>query len=190
MPANPPFQNNSLGLSPEALNQFWQQFQLAGYPNGIVQGTIASDLSVTLQLTTAQLLALQTTAVQLVAAPVTSGGTISLPPGGFLYVPTTLTADYDFEGTAFTIGNADNAFQIEYTGKSTSLLSMTVTGLVDQVADTVATNFAAATGTKFALTNAANLGLEVKLVGTTPALTLGNGNVYLNLLYNVYCLFT
>lgn len=185
----PPFQNNALGISPESLNQFWAQFLFSGNPNGAVMGTVASDIGASATLTTALLLALQTTAVQLVAPPVITGGTISVPVGGFLYVPTALTADYDFEGTAFTIANGDNAFQIEYTGKTTNLLSMAVTGLVDQAADTVATNFAAATGTKIAAANAANLGLEVKLTGTTPALTLGNGNVTLNLLYNVYVLF-
>jgi hypothetical protein len=189
MPTFPSVSNNTLGIAPETLNQFWQQFAFTGFPNGMSIGTIASDMSVSLNLTAAQLLALQTTAVQLVAPPVTTGGTISVPPAGYLYVPTTLTAQYDFEGTAFTIASGDNAFQIEYTGKAVSLLSMLVTGLVDQAADTVATNTAPAAGTKFAATNAANLGLEVKLVGTTPALTLGNGNVTLNMLYNVYCLF-
>jgi hypothetical protein len=186
---NLPFQNNTLGVSPELLSQFWEQFQFSNVNNGSALMGVASDCAVVLTLTTAQLLGLQTTPVQLVAPPIISGLGNLVPAAGYVFVPTTVTADYDFEGTAFTIGNADNAFQIEYTGKATAMLSMLVTGLVDQAADTVATNFAAATGSKIALTNCANLGLEVKLVGTTPALTLGNGNVTLSMLYNVYVMF-
>lgn len=187
MPALP-FQNLSLGVSPETMATWWEQFQFGSVPNGMALMGIASDCAVVYTLTTAQLLALQSIAVQLVAPPVTTGLGNLVPLGGYLYVPTTLMANYDFEGTAFTIGNADNAFQIEYTGKATSLLSMLVTGLVDQVTDTVATNYAATPGAKFSAANSANLGLEVKLVGTTPALTLGNGNVTLNILYNVFAL--
>lgn len=169
--------------------QFWEQFLFTGNPNGTVMGTIASDIGVSFLLTSAQLLALQTTAVQLVAPPVITGGTISVPLNGFLYVPTYLTAEFVKNTTAYTIGNADNAFQIEYTGKTTSLVSMTVTGLVDQAANTQATAAVVVAGPKISLANSANLGLEVKLAGTTPALTLGNGTVYLNLLYNVIALF-
>jgi hypothetical protein len=187
MPALP-FQNLSLGVSPETSMQWWQQFQFASCPNGVALMGVATDCAVVYTLTTAQLLGLQTTAVQLVAPPVTTGLGNLIPPNGYLYVPTTLTAQYDFEGTAFTIGNADNAFQIEYTGKAVSLLSMLVTGLVDQATDTVATNYAATPGAKFSAANAFNLGLEVKLIGTTPALTLGNGNVTLNLVFNTFAM--
>lgn len=136
---------------------------------------------IALQLTTAQLLALQTTAVQLVPAPV-------IGPGYQLY-PTSLYAEYVFNSTAYTIANADNAFQIEYTGKTTSLLSMTVTGLVDQVVSTAAVQQVILAGAKIAKTNCNGLGLEVKLAGTTPALTLGNGVVNLVLGYDIVTLF-
>lgn len=185
---NLPFQNNSLGISPETLNQFWEQFQFSGNPNGAVLGTVASDVSVTYQLTSAQLLALQTTAVQLVAPPVTTGLGNLVPTNGYLFSPTFMVAEFVKKTTAYTIGNADNAFQLEYTGKSTSLLSMTVTGLVDQAANTYAYASSVVAGGKISLANSANLGLEVKLVGTTPALTLGDGTVYLNVLYNVFCM--
>lgn len=66
---------------------------------------------------------------------------------------------------------------------------MLVTGLVDQAASTFADNRATSPGAKIAVTNIANLGLEVKLVGTTPALTLGNGTVYLTLDYTAIPLF-
>lgn len=183
-----PFQNNTLGLSPEVLGPYWDQFQFSESVNGTALMGIASDCAVVYQLTTAQLLALQTTAVPIVSAPVTTGLGNQVPPNGYLYVPTTINLAYKYGGTAFTIGNADNKLQVEYTGKSVSLISMLATGLVDQTANTQATNFAAATGPIATLANSVNLGLEVKLTGTTPALTLGNGTVLLSLIYNVYAL--
>lgn len=190
MPPVTPYTNLTLGLNPEVLNQYFQQFYSAGFPNGIMGMGIGSDMGVVYQLTTAQLLTLQTTAVQLVAPPTVTGiPTYLVPPGGFLYVPTTLTMEYKYGGTAFTIGGSSVAFQIEYTGQTTNLLSMNATGLVDQVVSKVATNLSASTGPIIANTLAANLGLEVKLAGTTPTLTLGNGTVYLSMLYNLYALF-
>lgn len=184
-----PFQNQALGVSPETLNKYWEQFQLSGFPNGTIDGTYAF-LGIRYILTSAQLLALQTTAVQLVAPPVTSLLGNAVPPAGFAFIPTSLRAEYKFATTAYTIANADNALQIEYTGKTTALLSMTVTGLVDQTASTVALTPGTQTANlKISVANCANLGLEVKLVGTTPALTLGDGTVHLSLGYNILPLF-
>lgn len=184
-----PFQNLSLGVSPEALAPFWEQFQFAGVHNGQAQMGVASDCGVVFQLTSAQLLALNTTAVQLVAPPVTAGlPSYLVPPRGYLYVPTTMTLEYIFGGTAYTIGGTTPVIQVEYTGKAVSLISVSPTGLVDQAANTQTTNFAATTGPIASLANSANLGLEVKLGGTTPTLTLGNGTVNLYLLYNLYAL--
>ena len=136
---------------------------------------------VAIQLTSAQLLALQTTAVQLVPAP-------SIGPGYQLY-PTALYSEYVFNSVAYTIGNADNAFQIEYTGKAVALLSQTVTGLVDQSVSTCCVTQVTLAGAKIAKTNCNGLGLEVKLAGTTPALTLGNGVVNIVLGYDIVTLF-
>jgi len=173
-------------IANSTFSQWLDQFRPTGFPNGIETQGI-TKLAVSYQLTSAQLLALQTTAVTLVPAPVTSN--IPAPPNGYLFYPTALEAEYVYNTTAYTIGNADNAFQIEYVGKSTALLSMLVTGLVDQTAVTVARNSVTSPGSKIAKANCANLGLEVKLIGTTPALTLGDGKVNLYLEYNVYCLF-
>jgi len=175
---------------PEALNQFWEQFTLTGYPNGNIEGTIPR-LGLSYQLSSAQLKALQTTAVLLVPPPASPSGLGNLvPPAGYAFFPSSLRAEYVFGATAYTIGNADNAFQIEYVGKTTALLSMTVTGLVDQTASTIA--FTPGTQTanlKISVANSANLGLEVKLVGTAAALTLGDGTVYLHLGYTILPLF-
>jgi hypothetical protein len=175
-------------ISNSTFNPWLRQFAVTGFPGGIDLHGI-TRIGATYQLTNAQLKALQTTAVQLVAAPVTS--LIETPPGGYVLFPYSLIAEYVFpaSGTAFTIGNADNAFQIEYVGKTTALLSMLVTGLVDQTASTVARNGVTSPSAKISLANSANLGLEVKLIGTTPALTLGTGTVNLYLEYGVACMF-
>ncbi len=130
---------------------------------------------VTYLLTSAQLKALQTTAVQLAAAPGV----------GFVLVPVRLLLEYEFGTVTYTIGNADNAFQIEYTGKTTNIVKTNATGLVDQATDAYINVSPAVAGTVFLAANAYNLGLEVKLVGTTPALTLGDGQVQLSLDYDV-----
>lgn len=153
---------NPSGLTPTAL------------PNGILDAG-KFDLRSTYTLTSAQLKVLQTTAVQLAAAP----------GAGFVLVPFRLTVQYEFVTTAYTIGNADNAFQIEYTGKSVNIVKTNATGLVDQTNDTYIVVAPAVVGTVFAESASFNLGLEVKLVGTTPALTLGDGLVNISLDYNV-----
>jgi hypothetical protein len=182
------FQNNSLGVSPEVFAPYWNQFQFAGQPNGVAMMGIATDCAVVYQLTSAQLLALNSTAVQLVAAPVTAGlPSYLVPPRGFLYVPTQLSLEYIYGTTAYTIGGTSPVIQIEYTGKAGNLISLTPTGLVDQTVNMVS-SVATVLITPTALTNAANLGLEVKLGGTTPTLTLGNGTVNLYLVYNTYAL--
>jgi len=151
------------------------------FPSGKYKALPQGGGLVALQLTSAQLLALQTTAVQLVPAP-TIGGAYQL-------YPTTLYAEYVYKTTAYTIGNADNAFQIEYTGKTTALISMTVTSLVDQTASTNCVVQATVAGSKISKANSSSLGLEVKLVGTTAALTLGDGVVNLVLGYDAITLF-
>lgn len=184
-----PFQNQTLGVSPEVLGPFWDQYQFSESPNGTALMGIASDCAVVFPLTNAQLLALQTTAVQLVAPPIIAGlPSYLVPPRGFLYVPTQLTLEYIYGGVAFTLGNADNRLQIEYTGQAVNMLSMLATGLLTLTANAVATNVSAGVGPITSLATSANLGLEVKLQGTTPALTLGTGTVNLHLIYNTYAL--
>ena len=137
-------------------------------------------------LSAAQLKALQTTAVTLVAAPNSGVGIVPAAPGaGYLLKPTSLFLEYIFNTTAYTIGNADNAFQIEYSGKTTNIVKSNATGLVDQAASEFISVAPAVAGTVIGLTNAVNLGLEIKLVGTTPALTLGDGLLLVVLDYDV-----
>jgi hypothetical protein len=184
-----PFQNNTLGVSPEVLGPFWDQYQFSESPNGNAMMGVASDCAVVFALSNAQLLALQSTAVQLVAPPVVAGlPSYLVPANGYLYVPTTLTLEYRFATAGFTLGNADNRLQIEYTGQSVNLISMLATGLLTLGSNAIATNVAPTPGPITTLATSANLGLEVKLAGTTPALTVGGGTVVVHMLYNVYAL--
>jgi hypothetical protein len=158
--------------------------QPTAYPSGLVVAGVGKT-AICVTLTSAQLLALQATAIQLANAPGT-------PPKGFgssiVLLPTKLYLQYIFGGTAYTIGNADNRFQIEYTGKAVNLISGLATGLVDQAVNTVEGTFPVVAGNIIAQVNVANLGLEVKLQGTAAALTLGNGTVVLTLEYDIIIL--
>jgi hypothetical protein len=164
--------------------EFYFDPQPTAYPSGLVTAGVGKN-AICVTLTTAQLLALNATAIQLANAP-------GVPPKGFgsslVLLPTSLYLQYIFGGTAFTIGNADNRFQIEYTGKAVNLISGLATGLVDQAANTVESTWPIDAGIILAQANAANLGLEVKLAGTTPALTLGTGSVVLTLEYSILVL--
>lgn len=165
----------------------WLDPSPTSYASGVMVGGVLQS-AVVITLTSAQLLALNATPIQLLNAP-------PVPPKGFgsatVLVPEVMYLQYIFGGTAYTLGNADNRFQVEYTGKAVNLISSLATGLVDQAANSV--NYVQPINpmnTAGALTqaNTASLGLEVKLAGTTPGLTLGNGTVTLTLLYYVFVL--
>jgi hypothetical protein len=149
-------------------------YPLTQFPNGInsskrpVMGSVKS-------ITTAQLLALQTTAIVIEPSPsiVSVTGSVQL-----VLQLERVSVEYIFPvgGTAFTLGNANNALQIEYVGKTTALATVAAAGLLDQTASTFVSVAPNAAG-NIALANCQNLGFEVKLVGTTPALTLGTGAI-------------
>jgi hypothetical protein len=149
---------------------FYPPYSLTQFPHGVNSRNIPVMGSI-VTLTSAQLKALQTTAVTLEPSPNTLSvaGAVSL-----LLLPKKLTLEYVFKTTAYTIGNANNAFQVEYIGQTTALFNPVATGLVDQAASTVVSVGPIAVG-NLALTACKNLGFELKLVGTTPALTLGDG---------------
>lgn len=150
-----------------------------GFPSGVVSRGFPYGGEIFI-IPTAQLLTLQTTAVNIV--PAQGAGQVLIPLG--------LTLQYQFLTTAFTIGNADNFFRVQYTGKATALFptsgagSALATGLVNQVVDTFLTVQPLNAGA-IAATNCANLGLEIQLGGTTPALTLGLGALIVELRYTI-----
>lgn len=173
------------GWAPFGYDSFTEFFdpQPTAFPSGIVYGGVMRG-SVAITLTTAQLLALGVTPIQILNAP-------GLPPKGFgssmVLNPVGLFADYVFGGTAYTLGNADNVVRIEYTGQAASLIQVPANGLLTAVVNTFSSNVAQASQ-NIARTAGANLGLEVKLTGTAAALTLGNGSLTLTLRYDVYIL--
>jgi hypothetical protein len=158
-------------------------YPLTNYPSG-VNSRKRPVMGSALVLTSAQLLALQTTAITIEPSPstVAVASTVNL-----LLQLERMTLEYVFNSVAYTIGNANNAFQLEYVGKAVALASINATGLVDQAASTAVSVAASAAG-NIALTNCANLGFELKLVGTTPALTLGNGTLKVVLNWTVVAL--
>jgi len=145
-------------------------YSLTQFQNGIASMGIP-QMGATLTLTSAQLKALQTTPVTIFPSPSTVqiDGKVNIG-----LIPERISAQYKFVTTAYTLGNADNAFRLEYIGKAVALASIPAAGLVDQAASTFNTIGAIALGNE-ALTAFANLGFELKLVGTAPALTLGDG---------------
>src|SRR5258708_27019642 len=162
MPLIPPYDSSNF---PTSINP-------TAFPYSIISGGKLIT-QVAYNVSSAQLLALQTTAIQLVDAL----------GAGWAIIPTSMAVQYKFGATAYTIANADNRFQIEYTGKTTNLVSTLATGLVDQVVNEIVLAKPAVVGAIFAQTNMANLGLELKLPGTTPALTLGYWTVISTLRY-------
>ncbi len=158
-------------------------YSLTQFPFGVSSmGVPAMGAQVT--LTAAQLLALQTTAVVVFPSPSTVqiDGVVNL-----VLVPKRIYVEYKFVTTAYTLGNADNAFQLEYVGKAVALATVPAAGLVNQVASRFITVGPVAVGNE-ALTACANLGFELKLVGTTPALTLGDGTLVVSLEFSAFAL--
>lgn len=153
------------------------------YPSGISVGGVMSS-AVAITLTSAQLLTLAATPVQILNAP-------GLPPKGFgsslIILPTALYADYVFGGTAYTLGNADNVVRVEFTGQAASLIQVPANGLLSAAVNTLSSNVQQASQ-NLARTVGGNLGLEVKLTGTTPGLTLGNGTLTLTMKFDVIVL--
>jgi hypothetical protein len=157
------------------MSRLYPNYPLTVFQNGMETSSIPM-LGVKLSITSAQLKANQTTAVLIVPAPNFASNAAVLKR---------VTIQYKFGTTAYTIANSDNAFRFQYVGKTTSLLSFLATGLVDQTANTVVSAGALAAG-NLAQTNIANLGIEMKLaIGTTPALTLGDGTLKITAEYTL-----
>ena len=158
-------------------------YSLTQFPFGLSSMGVPA-MGVQFTLTSAQLKALQTTAVVIFPSPSTVqiDGTVNI-----VLFPKRLSVEYKFLTTAYTLGNADNAFQLEYVGKAVALATVPAAGLVDQVANRFVTVGPVAVGNE-ALTACANLGFELKLVGTTPALTLGLGSLSVSLEFSAFAL--
>ena len=159
------------------------------FPTGVLQRGRLGQQQAWI-LSSAQLKALQTTAITLIAAPNSSVLAVPKAPGiGYLLKPLALFLEFIFNTTTYTIANADNAFQLEYVGKTTSLIKSNATGLVDQAASSWIEAKTPVAGQVLSTVNSVNLGVELKLVGTTPALTLGDGLLLVVVDYDVCILY-
>ena len=145
------------------------------------------EKAVVWQLTSADLKALPGTKIQLVT-PASFGPPAVAGQSSFIFIPGRSYFQYQFVTTAYTLGNADNAFQIEYTGKTTALVTQAATGLVTLTSSAGVAPAQVNAGI-ITVANSANLGLELTLVGTTPGLTLGDGLLYIGLDYVVCPVF-
>jgi hypothetical protein len=128
----------------------------------------------TTHLTSANLLALRATPITVIPAPAA---------GKFIRV-IALTAQYKFNSTAFTVG-ADN-LGFRYVGGSSDFAGIPVTGLIDQTHSEVAFQNP---NTSFLATQTGVSAVAIQVHNTGGAeWTLGNGDVFLTLLYEVITL--
>jgi hypothetical protein len=146
-------------------------YPLTNFPSG-VNSKKRPVMGSAVVLTSAQLLALQTTPVTIEPSPSTLAVAGKVTIG---LVLERMTLEYVFNSVAYTITGTSN-FVIEYIGKTTALATASATGLVDQSASTFV-SVAALNAGNIPVANVLNLGFEMKLTGTTPALTLGNGTL-------------
>jgi hypothetical protein len=140
------------------------------------------------QLSSAQLLALNTTAVQVIPAPTLGGG--------YALWPLTLYMEMVAGTTAYTL-NTSPTIQLEYTGKAVALILAPLTGLADATASTTKIMAAYPVQTVTSTTSSyvlaalntaiANLGIEIKIA--TGSLTLGNGVINCFLEYDQIAIF-
>lgn len=129
--------------------------------------------SVQVVLTTAQLLALKATPVELIPAP-SAGIAIHLLGGTVFYTKGT---------TTFTIGNTDENMDLRYDTASTSVAVVETTGLIDQTANTAVTLVPVKDIVMLAAKS-----LKVANIGTGEWTAGVTGTVKLNLIYRLVTL--
>jgi hypothetical protein len=143
-------------------------------PNGNMLATNVSQASVT--VSSAEILALFTTAKTLLAAP----------GANKVYELVSATLTYVYNTTAYTVGSSTN-LAINYKDKTGAAVTTTraTTGFIDQTANSYSL-FRPLTAQLALDANAINQPLCLSLAGANP--TLGDGTFKLNLIYRVHTL--
>jgi hypothetical protein len=175
-------------LAFDALAPGFNAFSPTGFPSGAMLGPMIRT-AVVWQLLAADLLALPGTKIQLVPSPTANPPAVPGTSGAnYILIAGRTYFQYQFKTTAYTLGNADNTFQIEYTGKAVALVSQAANGLVT-LTSSAGVNAPQVNAGILTVANSANLGLELTLVGTAPALTLGDGLLYVTMEYSIVTIF-
>jgi hypothetical protein len=158
-------------------------YTIAGFVEGGNNGSFYCASSTTTTLTCANAGAVNETH----AGTATNLGfkVVDAPGANLVLAAVSWTLQYRYNTTAFTLGNPDNSLISDYgtvTAESTNEAYFGVAGLVDQVVNMVGTG--AFYSYPLAQTSVSNTPIRLSLVGTTPALTLGDGSVVVTVRYH------
>lgn len=139
-------------------------------PFGIAEAAEVTDKVSTVTITSAQLLALFTTAIEIVPAP---------PTGKTLFMKRCIVK-YNYGTVVYTVGTATN-LTVNYTDKNGTAVSATqaVTGMIDQASNQ--TRVMPALSTAFTPTASAKLVLSLAVANPTA----GNGTLTVTTVYNI-----
>lgn len=147
-----------------------------------------SALTFTTGAVVRQVLKVNVTSAQLKALP---GAPVSLivAPGANKFISVkSFIFQYRFVTPAYTIGNPDNALPLVYHGTAvipgSGTAFLVATGFMNQSVNMVS-SFDGSVNAATTQTSIVNLGIDLTLTGTTPALTAGNGTLEIVIEYDV-----
>ncbi len=158
-------------------------YTVAGFANPANNGTFKCTASTNTTLTLNNASGVNETHAG--TATANSFVVVSAPGASKLIQAVSITFQYKYNTTAYTLGNVDNVFAVDYAGLalgSTNEAYSGAAGLVDQTANTISSNIFYAY--PLAEADTANKDLVIGLGGTSPALTLGDGTVYVTVAYH------
>jgi hypothetical protein len=120
------------------------------------------------------------------ALPGTVVPLIPAPGSNKLIIISSTTIQYRYGTTAYTIGNADNQLATIYHGHAVAMgIFQLATGFMDQTANQIYWGTFSQPVNVIPQTQCINLGVDLTIQGTTPALTLGDGTLEIVLEYTI-----